>query len=134
MTSKPYCPSRWSVELCDELEAEWSDLPEAVQDEMLAHAKLLEHFGPRLGRPRADTLKGSAYANMKELRFEAGRGVWRVAFAFDYRRAAILLVAGDKSGVSQRRFYQQLISKADARYTAHLEKCKSGDTDVPPAQ
>jgi len=45
-----------------------------------------------------DTLKGSRYANMKELRFSAADGEWRVAFAFDPRRAAILLVAGDKSG------------------------------------
>lgn len=57
---------------------------------------------------------------MKELRFKADDGVWRVAFAFDPRRCAVLLVAGDKSGVSQRLFYRRLIAKADARYDAHL--------------
>ena len=67
-------------------------MPEAVQDELLAHARLLEEFGPQLGRPHADTLNGSAHANMKELRFDADDGVWRLAFAFDPRRKAILLV------------------------------------------
>lgn len=76
----------------------------------------------QLGRPKVDTLKGSKYSNMKELRFEAADGVWRVAFAFDPRRNAILLVAGDKSGVGQRRFYKQLIKKADARFESHLDQ------------
>ena len=57
---------------------------------------------------------------MKELRFDADNGVWRVAYAFDPQRMAILLVGGDKSGVSQRRFYRTLITKADARFDAHL--------------
>lgn len=95
---------------------------EEVQDELLAQAKLLETFGPQLGRPRVDTLKGSRYPNMKELRFEAAGGVWRVAFAFDPNRQAILLIAGDKSGASEKRFYKQLIARADARFTAHLAR------------
>jgi hypothetical protein len=61
---------------------------------------------------------------MKELRFEAANGEWRVAFAFDPRRRAVLLVAGDKSGGSQKKFYRQLIEKADARYRRHLAKLK----------
>ena len=78
----------------------------ALQDELFAHAKLLQEFGPHLGRPIVDTLKGSKHANMKELRFDCDGGVWRVAFAFDTERAAILLVGGDKGGVDQRRFYK----------------------------
>jgi hypothetical protein len=73
----------WTVELHPEFEPEFDALAEAVQDELLALLRVLEEFGPRLGRPRADTLKGSQHANMKELRFEAGGGAWRVAFAFD---------------------------------------------------
>jgi hypothetical protein len=57
---------------------------------------------------------------MKELRFRANRGVWRVAFVFDPQRNAILLVAGDKSGVGEKMFYNRLIEKADKRYTEHL--------------
>jgi hypothetical protein len=114
----------WNVEIADELEAEWDQFPFDVQDEILAHGRLLEQFGPQLGRPRVDTLNGSKFNNMKELRFDAADGVWRVAFAFDPRRRAILLVAGDKSGTSQQRFYRQLIQEADARYKAHLAKLK----------
>jgi hypothetical protein len=61
---------------------------------------------------------------MKELRFSAVDGVWRVAFAFDPKRKAILLVAGDKSGVSEKRFYRELIRKADDRFDDHLARLK----------
>ncbi len=61
---------------------------------------------------------------MKELRFDANEGVWRVAFAFDPRRQAMLLVAGDKSGGSEKRFYRQLIAKADERFDDHLSRLK----------
>ena len=77
-----------------------------------------------LGRPHADTLKGSRHTNMKELRFKVGDGVWRIAFAFDPQRQAILLVAGNKSGGKEKRFYQQLIQKADLRFDSHLLELK----------
>ena len=72
------------------------------------------------GGPGVDTLNGSRHANMKEMRFSAAGGEWRLAFAFDPERRAILLVAGDKSGGSARRFYRALIAKADARFDRHL--------------
>lgn len=106
----------WSVAIADEFDALYED----VQIEILALSRLLQQFGPQLGRPRVDTLKGSHYANMKELRFGAVNGEWRVAFAFDKKREAVLLVAGDKSGVSAQRFYRELIRKADHRFGAHL--------------
>lgn len=59
---------------------------------------------------------------MKELRFNTKDGTWRVAFAFDPKRCAIILVAGDKSGGSQRKFYQHLIQKADQRFREHLSR------------
>jgi hypothetical protein len=111
---------RWVVAVGDEFEPEFADLPKDVQTEILALARLLQHFGPRLGRPRVDTLEGSRHANMKELRFAAAQGEWRVAFAFDPKREGVLLVAGDKSGGSQKRFYRELIRKADDRFDAHL--------------
>ena len=73
-----------------------------VQDELLTQAQVLVRFGPMIRCPVVDTLKGSKHANMKELRFDAADGAWRVAFAFDPRRQAVLLCAGDKSGLSQR--------------------------------
>ena len=112
------------VDLHDDFVPEYNELPGDVQDELLAHIKLLEEFGPLLGRPRADTLNGSRHANMKELRFYAADGVWRFAFAFDPKRQAIILCGGDKSGVSENRFYRQLIDKADARFDAHMARIK----------
>ena len=71
---------KWTVTFHDDFESEVDQLAEAVQDELYAHASLLETFGPELGRPHVDTLFGSKHANMKELRFKADNGVWRVAF------------------------------------------------------
>ena len=81
---------------------------------------MLAEFGPNLGRPTVDTLKGSRHTNMKELRFSWSGQVWRVAFAFDPQRQAILLVGGDKGGADQRRFYKRLIQVADERYDEHV--------------
>ena len=99
--------------------------PQQVRTEILALTMLLQTFGTQLGRPRVDTLKDSRHANMKELRFSAANGEWRVAFAFDPLRKALLLVAGDKSGVSERRFYKQLIRKADSRFDDHLSRLEN---------
>jgi len=112
----------WTVLLANEFEPEFMALPVPVQDELLAMTRLLQQFGPQLGRPRVDTLKDSRHANMKELRFDAADGVWRVAFAFDPKRRAILLIAGDKAGGSQKRFYRELIRRADQRFDAHLTR------------
>jgi hypothetical protein len=112
----------WEVQFYEAFEPEFEALAEAVQDELLAKALLLAEFGPELGRPHVDTLNGSRHRNMKELRFNAADGVWRVAFAFDMERRAILLVAGDKSGGSQKRFYKTLIKRADERFDAHLNQ------------
>ena len=111
----------WVVLFHEAFDPEFERLSEPVQDELLATAQLLQALGPQLGRPHVDTLKGSDFANMKELRFAADQGVWRVAFAFDPDRQAILLVAGDKSGGGEKRFYRGLIARADARYRQHLE-------------
>jgi len=110
----------WEVIFHDDFPAEFAALNQALQDELLAHAILLRDYGSSLGRPTVDTLKGSKHSNMKELRFAWSGKVWRVAFAFDAARQAILLVGGDKGGADQRRFYQRLIAKADARFDSHL--------------
>ncbi len=114
----------WTVELAPEFEPELPAMAADVRIELLAQARVIERFGPTTGRPRVDTLNASKHANMKELRFDAEGGVWRVAFAFDPRRRAILLVAGDKSGRSEQAFYRRLIATADARFDAHLERLK----------
>jgi hypothetical protein len=106
----------WEVQFHSELAAELDDLPVAVRVDLLAHAGLLARFGPALGRPVVDTLKGSKIANLKELRFGAAGGVWRVAFAFDAQRIAVLLAAADKRGRPQARFYKALIALAERRW------------------
>ena len=120
----------WRVEFHDDFEPEFLAFELAVQEALLAVAKLLADFGPQLGLPYVNTLKGSKHANMKELRFEALNGEWRAAFAFDPQRQAILLVAGDKSGGGEKRFYRQLIAKADKRFSAHLDHLKAGKKET----
>lgn len=110
---------RWNVEFYVDFSEEFDKLREEIQDELLAHAGLLERFGPQLGRPTVDTLQGSSFSNMKELRFNASGGIWRVAFAFDVKRKAILLIAGDKKGKNQTKFYKDLIRLADSRFAKH---------------
>ncbi len=116
----------WEVRFSPQFDPEYESLPAEVQNELLAHAALLAQFGPQLSRPRVDTLKGSRHHNMKELRFDAARGVWRVAFAFDPHRRAILLVAGDKRGAKQGGFYRRLLRTADNRFDAHLAQLRAG--------
>lgn len=116
----------WEVILYAAFEDELRTFDPGVQDALIVGAKLLADFGPQLGRPHVDTLKGSKHANMKELRFEAADGEWRAAFAFDPERRAVVLVAGDKSGGSEKRFYKRLIAKADLRFSNHVESLKSG--------
>ncbi|WP_017324635.1 type II toxin-antitoxin system RelE/ParE family toxin [Synechococcus sp. PCC 7336] len=110
----------WTVLFHRVFKAEFAEFAEGVQDEILVSVGFLKFAGPQLGRPRVDTLKGSKHSNMKELRFKAAGGVWRVAFAFDPERRAVLLVAGNKSGTSEKRFYQRLIATADVRFDEYL--------------
>lgn len=118
----------WTVELHPNFAPEFTALSVNVQDCLLEDIGLLEEFGPFLGRPTVDTLSGSKHSNMKEIRFDVDNGVWRVAFAFDPERKAILLIAGDKTGTSQKRFYKQLIKKADERFSQHLAEMKEKKT------
>ena len=110
----------WSVEFHPRFAQEVAELSDVVREALLEMALLLAEAGPQLRRPHCDTLSGSRHTNMKEFRFNADDGVWRIAFAFDPARQAILLTAGDKSGVSQVRFYKQLLARADARFDEHL--------------
>lgn len=113
-------PGNWTVLFHEVFAEEVLVLDPVVRRELLARVALLHDYGPHLRRPHADTLKGSVHANMRELRFAAAGGAWRVAYAFDPERRAVLLLAGDKSGQSQARFYRAFIAKADKRFSEHL--------------
>ena len=117
----------WDVRFDPAFAAEAKEFGREVRLEIAALVGLLRRFGPQLRRPHCDTLKGSKHANMKELRFTLPDGEWRIAFAFDVQRQAILLVGGSKSGVNERQFYRELIRVADARFAAHLKTLLSKD-------
>lgn len=112
----------WIVQFAPEFSSEFDAFDVDVQDELVAHLAVLAQEGPKLGRPLADTLKGSKYANMKELRFSCRREVWRFAFAFDPLRHAVVLLGGNKAGRDQKRFYEFLLREADRRFAAHLAR------------
>ena len=108
--------STWEVEYTDDFGEWFQSLDEAEQDDVAAKVDLLEQTGPSLGRPHADTVEGSRYPNMKELRIK--RDQIRVFFAFDPRRYAILLMGASKVG--DDRFYERMIPIADSLYAEHL--------------
>jgi len=112
------------VQFDKEFEGELETYPVKVQDKIAATATVLERFGPQLSRPRSDTLKGSKHKNMKELRLAVGRQTWRVAYAFDQRRRAILLCGGNKQGVNETKFYKELIATAEKRFDRHIARLK----------
>lgn len=115
----------WMVLYHDDFYAELKAESEAVQDAVFALAEVLKLRGPQLGRPHCDTLKGSQFPNMKELRCSLPEGEWRIACAFDPERHAILLAGGSKSGISQKRFYKEFIRTADKRFAEHLEMLRN---------
>jgi hypothetical protein len=112
----------WQVEFCDEFAEEFLSFAPGVRKAILARVALLGNFGPELVRPYSDVLIGSDYPNMKELRCPVGREVWRVAYAFDPARKAIVLTGSNKAGKNQARFYRDLIAIADVRFAQHLKK------------
>lgn len=112
----------WKVEYTDEFEEWWIELDEARQDAIDRVVGLLERLGPSLGRPYADTVKHSRHDNMKELRIQEGGDPYRVFFAFDPLRAAILLIGGCKT--SDSRFYDRMIPLADELYDVHLAELR----------
>jgi hypothetical protein len=111
----------WDYKTTDELDAWVESLEQPERNEIAALLDALTRLGPSLGRPHADVLNGSSYANMKELRGKTPAAVLRIAFAFDPERIAQVLCGGNKKGVSQKSFYKKLIDKADKLYKLHLE-------------
>ena len=95
-------------------------MPQSVVAKLAKAIVMLTAVGPELGRPLVDTLKASRHANMKELRL--GADAWRIAFAFDAERNAVILVGGSKAGVNQQRFYRDLILVADRRFDDWIDR------------
>ena len=108
----------WDVEFTDEFEAWWNALNEAEQDDIAVGVGLIETYGPALKRPYSDVVASSRHPHMKELRIQHQGRPYRVLYAFDPRRCAILLIGGDKTG--QDRWYDIYVPIADRLYDQHL--------------
>lgn len=110
---------KWDVEYTDELGEWWSDLTEAEQESIDASVRLLEEKGPNLGFPHTSGIAGSKHTHMRELRVQHEGRPYRLLYAFDPRRCAILLLGGDKTG--DDRWYDVHVPMADKLYDTHVE-------------
>lgn len=113
----------WSIEQTERFYGWYDSLDDVDRESVLAAILLLRERGPQLPRPHADTVNGSQYPNMKELRIQSQGRPIRALYAFDPQRTGILLCAGDKGG-NDKRFYREMIPVADREYAAHLESLK----------
>ncbi|MCL2660284.1 MAG: type II toxin-antitoxin system RelE/ParE family toxin [Acidobacteriaceae bacterium] len=108
----------WDVEVSDEFGQWYTALNESERTSVATAVDMLAEHGPLLARPYADTLTGSRYLNMKELRIQHEGRPYRVLFAFDPRRRAYLILGGDKTG--NNNWYIEAIRRAEAIYALHL--------------
>lgn len=111
----------WKITTRPLFEDWFEEQSRAVQNKILAALVVLREYGPNMGRPQVDTLKGSKFSNMKELRIQVDEHPIRLCFVFDPIRRGVILCAGDKKGHDEKRFYNKLIKLADVEYTSHLK-------------
>lgn len=111
-------PMTWEVEFTDEFGDWWDKLNADEQVSVDAAVRMLEVAGPRLRFPQTSGIAGSKHGNMRELRVQHEGRPYRILYAFDPRRAAILLIGGDKTG--NNRWYQEYVPVADRLYDEHL--------------
>lgn len=110
----------WEILFHDDFEAWFDEQEESLRESIAALLDVLEEEGPQLGRPYVDTVEDSVFPNMKELRIQHKGDPWRMLFAFDSERAAVLLVGGNKRG--NKRWYKEQIPIADKRFQQHIER------------
>jgi hypothetical protein len=112
----------FEVEYTDEFGDWWDTLSEHEQDDVAATVELLSDKGPTLPFPYSSGIEGSKHSHMRELRIQHAGKPYRVLYAFDPRRTAILLIGGDKTG--NDRWYIEFVPIADALYDQHVEELK----------
>jgi hypothetical protein len=112
----------WAVEYTDEFERWWGSLSEAEHESLFAGVRLIEEFGPALGSPHSSKIKGARTSHLRELRVQHEGRPYRLFYAFNPSRTALLLIGGDKTG--DDRFYERLIPIADALYAEHLKELR----------
>lgn len=113
----------WDIITSDSYDAWYQEQREDDKAVIRARAFLLSEYGPNLGRPYADTLKGSKkLKNLKELRTQTEEHVFRVAYIFDPEQKGLLITGGDKKGKNEKKFYKDLIREAEQIYASYLER------------
>ena len=112
----------WLVEYTDEFGAWWKTLGAGAQDDIAAVVSVLEQRGPQLPFPYSSAVTSSRHGQMRELRVQSGGDPLRIFYAFDPRRAAILLIGGNKAG--DDRFYERMIPRADRLYNVYLDELR----------
>lgn len=122
-----HCRVHWLVEYTDQFGDWWIGLSDDEQRDIDAYVQQLMKRGPALPYPYSSDIRGSRHGQMRELRVQSGGKPIRVFHAFDPRRAAILLIGGDKTG--DRRFYERMVPIADSLYDEHLEELQMEDSD-----
>ena len=110
----------WDVEYTDEFGQWWGALTEAEQESVDVSVRLLEAMGPQLPFPHSSGVKASRHGHMRELRIQHAGRPYRILYAFDPKRAAILLIGGDKTG--NNRWYEVYVPLADRLYDEHLKE------------
>jgi len=114
----------WEVEFSDEFGEWWSQLSAAEQKSVDFTVSLLQELGPALRMPHSSGVETSRHSHMRELRIQHGGRPYRVLYAFDPRRVALLLIGGDKT--SDDRWYEEVVPRADAIYDQHLRELMQG--------
>jgi hypothetical protein len=110
----------YEVEYTNDFETWWSELSEDEQVSVTASVGLLADRGALLGFPHSSGIATSKHSHMRELRIQHQGEPYRVFYAFDPRRVAMLLVGGCKVG--NDRFYEEMVPRADRIYDRHLEE------------
>ncbi len=116
--------SVWNIKQTEEFQDWFDEADDVLQDDIVEHIEILKQFGPNLGRPYVDTLKGSKLKNLKELRFNSGDKVIKVFFVFDPERSAVLLIGGNKAGSGNKKFYDLMIALSEKIYRKQIERKK----------
>jgi len=124
----------WRVDLTEQVKAFVQGLDEDDKVRVAAAMKMLAEQGPDLGRPLVDVIKTSRHKNMKELRISSGQKKFRVLFAFDEERHAILLVGGDKIAYGVQKFYEDMIPVADQLFDDHIAAARAKTKQLVPTK
>lgn len=117
----------WEIKRTEEL-AKWTKtLDDDAREAILKNIIILKEIGPNLGRPYVDTLKQSRHKNMKELRIQNKKRLFRILFIFDPDRKAVLLIGEDKCG--DKRFYEKMIPIADNLFDKYLASRRKNENN-----